>query len=103
MKAFTVARCTFYLREPGQRGGFQYTNLNQQFPPGEGLPTTMPPQIGDLVGVGTELFRVVNREWSYPAPGSMYWPSGQGPSGPTNLTLMVERAEGMFIDEEAAT
>lgn len=100
MKAFTVARCTFYLREPGQSGGFQYTNLNHQFAPGEGLLTAIPPQIGDLVGVGVGLFRVMDRQWTYPAYGSANWPSGQGPTGKADLVLMVERAQGMFVDEE---
>ncbi|MEV4749045.1 hypothetical protein AB0K21_21925 [Streptosporangium sp. NPDC049248] len=102
MKAFTFAQCVFYLREPGVRGGFRYTHLDQLVEPGDDLPTAMPPQIGDLVNLaGVGLFRVVDRQWSYPAYGSAYWPYGQDPKGRVRLDLMVERAKGMFVDEEA--
>ncbi len=97
MRFFTQANCRFYLRESVQ-GGYRYTSLGTSLETGT-LPTAQPPLVGDLVSLDGDDFRVIDRHWLYPAYGSMAWPAGGRELEPLSLTVMVERATGMFADE----
>lgn len=96
--------CTFYLREPGRAGGFRYTAIEAKTAPVQhGYPVAVPPNTGDvlfLAGV-TDAFRVVDRQWTYPDYGSAMW--RWNTKAPTEflLTVIVERAVGVFADEES--
>lgn len=102
-------RCSFELRTASSDhpGMFVYTRLWMEGYHEEGaVHTQHPPAVGDTVwlaarDVGGDTYRVIARDWSYPAYGSGDWPRGQKDfkRGPL-LRCLVEPAEG-FIQDEA--
>lgn len=102
-EAFTFARCHFYLRT-GTPGAYEYTSIRIPTRDGTGMfPTAVPPQIGDIVLLPTTgrggCGRVIERQWLYPAYGSMAWPSGRLLEDGVLLTVILEEAEGVFRGE----
>lgn len=95
-----LVRCTFYARTAHPAGGYTYDPVDLALPPGMfGYPTTCPPAIGDILGLGADLYRVIARQWEYPVYGSAAWPGGQSSPKHVSLTVIVETAQGVFTDE----
>jgi hypothetical protein len=102
-------RCSFELRTPApdHPGMFNYTRLwIDSYHQDGSIHTAHPPTVGDTVwlvarDIAGETYRVIARDWSYPAYGSGDWPRGQKDwkRGPI-LRCLVELAEG-FIQDEA--
>ncbi|MFI7467505.1 hypothetical protein [Nonomuraea sp. NPDC049646] len=97
MRCFTDVSCRFYLRQSAS-GGYTYTGLGDGLDGSGALPTTHPPAVGDLVALGGGVYRVVDRLWVYPVYGSQYWPAA-GLVGPLGVTVLVEAADGLFVQE----
>lgn len=58
-----------------------------------------PPQIGDLVLLG-DGYRVIERSWMFSQRGSSNWPANEPmPTVGPQLTLIVERHAGPFVNE----
>lgn len=68
-----------------------------------------PPAVGDLIALSgrtetsegptvavTGMWRVLARQWSPPAFGSPVWRTGDRPTAPIWLDVMLEQVEGMF-------
>ncbi len=103
MTPTTLVHCNFHARTAHPAGGYTYDPVNTPVRPGAfGYPTAHPPAVGDIVGLGANLYRVVARQWEYPVYGSAAWPGGQSSPGHVSLTVIVEAAEGVF-SEEAST
>lgn len=101
-------RCNFYVRTSSEDGRFHYDLVSVAGLTSNGsLHTFHPPAIGDRLPLSDEfgqvpgaVYQVIERSWLYPAYGSALWPHGT-PSpqvGPT-LDILVERCDGMFMDE----
>ena len=102
-------RCTFYTKTPAPDGsGFIYRMVSPGCAGNDGLLSTFhPPNIGDLIWLNdtrrtstTGMWQVTGRDWLHNDYGSTNWPFGkQHPTVGPALTIIVEPAEGLFIDQ----
>jgi len=100
-------RCTFYAKTPAPGGGYYYRNISLRGWEDGPLITFHPPAIGDLIWLtdadrtaASGTWRVTGRDWLLNDYGSMNWPYGeQHPVKGPMLTIIVEPAEGLFVDQ----
>ena len=94
-------RCTVSVRVPTGQGTFRFERMAPHASQrGEVWELMVPPQIGDLVFVSGNTWRVVDRMWRWPEYGSVSWPHGhQDPVRGPALDLIVEAADGLYVHE----
>lgn len=101
--------CSFLVRAPAadHPGKFFYRLLTVDGWHGDGLlRTPHPPAVGDTLWLidrqlgGGASYRVLARDWMFPAYGSGHWPHGepQAERGPL-LRLVVEESMPFIADE----
>jgi hypothetical protein len=84
-----------YLRTPVE-GGYYYNPAGPTAP----MFTDFPPAVGDLLSLPDDrrVFRVLARHWEHAHTGSMTART-DGDRQRTRLTLLLEEAGGLFVDE----
>jgi hypothetical protein len=106
MRRFEVA-CDFQVRTPAGDGKFYFDDIAVKGQYGEHwLYTPHPPLVGDLIWLANEgkdhgrNYRVIDRQWSHSQYGSVNWPLTESrPQAAPMLTVLVEPAEGMFVNQ----
>jgi hypothetical protein len=100
------ATCWFYVRTPVPgKTTFRYEMVHQYTYGTDSWNTVHVPAAGDLVSFRddghTGVYRVLARDWMYPAYPSGSWPySEKYPDHGPIVQIIVEQAEGLFIDQE---
>src|SRR5258708_1407755 len=102
-------RCNFYSKTPAPDGaGFIYRSITLRTWGGDGdLSTFHPPAVGDLIWLNdtsrtdaSATWRVTGRDWLHNDYGSTNWPfTEQHPVTGPMVTIIVEPAEGLFVDQ----
>ncbi|MBF6577253.1 hypothetical protein [Nocardia farcinica] len=100
-------RCSFEVRRTDDSGKEIITSLPVDGPRGDGeLRTDHPPVIGDTIyltdkEIGGYTYRVVARDWEYPAYGSKDWPAGEPrPLTSPLLRCLIERVPDIGKEEQ---
>lgn len=102
-----TVRCTFYVKTAAGDNGWHYDLIDVHSPAGAGsLPVRHPPGVGDLIWLwdstakAAGVYRVMERFWMHAQYGSMVWRMGHAlPSQGPELTMLVEPADGLFVDQ----
>lgn len=91
--------CQLFERIPVD-GGHRYEHVDGNGEHGYDLRLPEAPAVGDFVSLPGGSFRVVARAWLPTHYGSTNWPYGKAePEHLTMMSVILERAEGLFADE----
>lgn len=100
-----MVRVTVYERTivvPGAENPYRYEPADTHHLSWDSMGVTMSeaPQVGDVLNLPGDTYKVVARSWNFVGYGTVYWPYGS--SQPTNgheCCVLVEPCMGIFANE----